>query len=142
MNDYGTYTVLRAGGRGDAVNGQRLGARQSLDATTQWSNTIALQAGTRYDIEMDYFESGGGASAKLSWSSPSVPKEVVPQSQLYSSAALWFINGPAGHPRLPPPGVTAVAHAHGARPWHLGSNPSAATVALIDVTVRKTSQRY
>src|SRR6185295_1003307 len=35
---------------------------------TEWSGAIALQGGVRYDLRMDYYENGGGATAKLSWS--------------------------------------------------------------------------
>jgi hypothetical protein len=45
---------------------------------TENSGTIALTAGTSYDIRMEYYEHGGGALAQLSWSSPSVPKQVIP----------------------------------------------------------------
>jgi hypothetical protein len=44
---------------------------------------IALTAGTLHDIRVEYYENTGGATAKLSWSSASTPKAVVPQAQLY-----------------------------------------------------------
>ena len=53
---------------------------------TEWSGTIALTAGTKYDIKMEYYENGGGASAQLSWSSSSQAKQIIPQSQLYPAA--------------------------------------------------------
>ena len=40
-------------------------------------------AGQKYDLKMEYVEFWGGAVAQLSWSSPSTPKQIVPQSQLY-----------------------------------------------------------
>ncbi len=49
--------------------------------------TIALQAGTLYDIRVDYFEGTGNAQIELSWSSASQPLEVVPSSSLYESPA-------------------------------------------------------
>jgi hypothetical protein len=49
---------------------------------TENSGTIALTAGTSYDIRMEYYEHGGGALAQLSWSSPSVPKQVIPRELL------------------------------------------------------------
>jgi uncharacterized repeat protein (TIGR03806 family) len=52
-------------------------------AATEWSGTITLTAGLRYDIQMDYYEHTGGASAQLSWSSPSTAKTIIPTSQLY-----------------------------------------------------------
>jgi len=52
-------------------------------AATEWSGTIALNANQIYSIKMDYFQNTGLASAQLSWSSPSTPKAIIPQSQLY-----------------------------------------------------------
>jgi len=51
---------------------------------TEWSGTISLTAGQRYDIRMVYYENGGGAVATLSWSSPSTPKDIIPTTRLYS----------------------------------------------------------
>jgi len=53
-------------------------------APTEWtSSPITLTAGTKYDIKMEYYELGGGATAQLYWSSPSTPKAIIPQAQLY-----------------------------------------------------------
>jgi len=52
-------------------------------APTEVSGNIALSAGVKYDIEMEYYENGGGAVAELRWSSVSQPKQIIPQSQLY-----------------------------------------------------------
>ncbi|HEV8292336.1 MAG TPA: carbohydrate-binding protein, partial [Tepidisphaeraceae bacterium] len=38
--------------------------------------------GQMYDLHLDYFERAGGASAQLSWSSPTTPKQIIPESQL------------------------------------------------------------
>ncbi len=48
------------------------------------SASIDLIAGRRYDIQFEFRENTGGASAKLEWDSPSLNREVVPTSQLYS----------------------------------------------------------
>jgi GH43 family beta-xylosidase len=49
------------------------------------TGTIALAAGQRYDIRLEYFESNGAASIAISWSSASQALENVPASQLYES---------------------------------------------------------
>ena len=51
---------------------------------TSHQGAINLIAGQRYDIELEYYENGGGAVAELAWSSASQTFEIVPQSQLYS----------------------------------------------------------
>ncbi|HEX2952893.1 MAG TPA: glycoside hydrolase family 9 protein [Bacillota bacterium] len=53
-------------------------------AAVEDSGTIALIAGQKYDIRMEYYENGGDASANLSWSCPSQAKQIIPQTQLYS----------------------------------------------------------
>jgi glucose/arabinose dehydrogenase len=54
-------------------------------SATTWTATITLTANTLYQIRMDYYENGGAASAKLEWSSPNQPREVIPQGRLYSA---------------------------------------------------------
>ncbi len=44
--------------------------------------TITLQAGQQYDIKMEYYEKSSNAAAKLYWSSPSVPKQIIPREAL------------------------------------------------------------
>jgi hypothetical protein len=55
---------------------------------TERSGTIALTAGQKYDLKMEYFENSGGAVAKLLWSSASTTKAVIPQNQLFPPAAI------------------------------------------------------
>ena len=54
-------------------------------APTNYEGSIALVAGERYDIRLEYYENRGGAVAQLSWFSDSQALEIVPQSQLYST---------------------------------------------------------
>ncbi len=65
------------------VNGQLVIDRWVDQSPTEWSATFPFVAGQRYDIKMEYYERGGGAVARLSWSSPSQTKQVIPQNQLY-----------------------------------------------------------
>lgn len=65
------------------VNGQKLIDNWVDQAPTEKSATINLTAGTRYPIVLEYFQNGGGSSLRLSWSSASTPKQVIPQIQLY-----------------------------------------------------------
>src|SRR5262249_8398107 len=46
------------------------------------SGSIALTAGTKYDIQIEYYNNTGAAAAQLWWSSPSVPKSLVPAARL------------------------------------------------------------
>lgn len=65
------------------VNGQLLIDKWVPQKETEWSGSINLVAGQRYDIKMDYFERFGQAVAELRWSSPTTPKQVIPTSRLF-----------------------------------------------------------
>ena len=87
---YNFYTTTGDGVR-LWVNGQLIVDKWVDQEPTEWSGAAALRAGTKYPITMEYYEGGGGAVAKLSWSSPSTAKSVIPQSQLYPTFAPTFL---------------------------------------------------
>lgn len=49
------------------------------------SATIALVAGQKYDVRLDYYEHFGAAQIKLEWASASQTREAIPAAQLYAS---------------------------------------------------------
>jgi hypothetical protein len=65
------------------VNGQKVIDNWTDHAPTVNSGQIALTAGQLHDVRMEYYENGGGAQAKLEWSSGSEPRWLVPQTRLY-----------------------------------------------------------
>ncbi|QKQ75896.1 PA14 domain-containing protein [Nostoc sp. TCL240-02] len=67
------------------VNGQQIINQFVNQSATEFSGSIALVAGQKYDIKLEYFENTVNAVSKLSWSSASQTKEIIPQSQLYST---------------------------------------------------------
>lgn len=69
------------------VNGQQLINHWDNHGPTEDKGTIWLTAGQKYDIKMEFYENGWGATAQLSWSSASQWKQIIPQSQLYSGGA-------------------------------------------------------
>lgn len=88
------------------VNGQLLIDKWIDQGPTEWSGQIALTAGQRYDIVMEFYEHGGGATAKLSWSSASQPKQIIPQARLYPPGGSsqvtvdWLVADQLGTPRI------------------------------------------
>jgi len=50
------------------------------------AGTVALDANTRVDIQLEYFNKHGGGSVQLWWSSASQPNTVVPTNRLYPEA--------------------------------------------------------
>ncbi len=65
------------------VDGQLIADDWRVKGSGEVTASIFLEKGRRYPIQLDYFEYGGGASVKLSWSGLSVPKAVIPQERLF-----------------------------------------------------------
>jgi glucose/arabinose dehydrogenase len=65
------------------VNGQRLVNNWTNHRITENSGAIALTAGQRYEIQIDFYENAGSATARLLWSSASTPKAVIPAARLF-----------------------------------------------------------
>jgi hypothetical protein len=62
------------------IDGQQLVDAWVDQGTTEHKGTIDLMAGNTYSVVMEYYENGGGAVAELRWSSPSTPKDLIPQA--------------------------------------------------------------
>jgi beta-glucanase (GH16 family) len=75
------------------VNNVLLIDKWVLQSPTEHSGTISLTRGTKYNIVLEYQETGGGATQILSWSSPCFTKQVIPQSQLYPCNSPKNANG-------------------------------------------------
>ncbi len=65
------------------INGQLLIDQFSNSSVVNATATIDLIAGRKYDIQMEFRENTGAASAKLEWSSNSLAREVIPTERLY-----------------------------------------------------------
>jgi hypothetical protein len=79
-----TYTFTTASDDGMTlwINGKQLINSWKNQYLTEKSATIQLEAGKAYDIEVDYYDGGSNAVAKLYWASPSISKQIVPSSVL------------------------------------------------------------
>jgi hypothetical protein len=75
------------------VNGQLLIDAFIDQAETERQGTIALQAGQKYDLRMEYYENGYDAVARLAWSSSSQAREIIPRSQLFAAPAGGILMG-------------------------------------------------
>ena len=97
----GTYTFYSTGDNACRVwvDNQLVIDKWTATPGATYTGTIALTAGQKYDIKVEYFENTGSASCKLEWASALQSREVIPQSQLYagsSSAAIRTTNRAAG----------------------------------------------
>jgi uncharacterized repeat protein (TIGR03806 family) len=68
---------------------------------SEQSGTFAMIGQQRYNLRMEYYENVGGARASLSWESPTMAKQIIPQTQLYPDETA-------------PPAVELLAPANGA----------------------------
>jgi hypothetical protein len=84
-SDTYTFYVNSDNGRRLWVNGQLIIDKWIPDYGVEYTGTIDLKAGVKYDIRLEYFEKDGGANCKLEWSSPTQAREVVATSQLYAN---------------------------------------------------------
>ena len=78
-----------------SANGVRLWVNDQL-IINEWTaaspkvstGTIALSAGQRYKLRMEYTTEAGIAEVQLAWSSPHQPLEVIPEHRLYQAAGV------------------------------------------------------
>ena len=80
---YTFYTVSDDGVR-LWVNGALVIDNWTDHGPTENTANVSLIAGQSYSIKMEFYENGGGALAKLHWSSPSTPRQPVPPGGIVS----------------------------------------------------------
>jgi PA14 domain/Carbohydrate binding module (family 6)/Secretion system C-terminal sorting domain len=83
---YTFYLTVNDMGRVWINNQLTVDAWNSTSSGKTIIGTIALTAGEKVPIKVDFAEKTGLANAKLEWSSASTPREVVPQYQLFPDA--------------------------------------------------------
>lgn len=109
------------------VNNQLIVDNWTDHAPTENAGTIDLIAGQLYDIRMEFFESGGGALAMLSWSAPGLSKEFIPPSQLFPAGAPRIATQPQSQTVSAGGNVTFTTLASGTGPityqWYRGATP-------------------
>ncbi|MEW5960939.1 MAG: PA14 domain-containing protein, partial [Chloroflexota bacterium] len=66
-----------------SVNGTEIINQSTGNSTQEFSGTISLTANQKVDIRIDYYDNTGNARMKLSWSSPSRSKQIIPTTRLY-----------------------------------------------------------
>ncbi|MCX6904346.1 MAG: PA14 domain-containing protein, partial [Verrucomicrobia bacterium] len=107
-----TFSTITDDGVRLWVNGQLLIDKWVDQAPAEWTGSIALTANQKYSIKMEYYQHAGGACAKLLWRSPSTPRAIIPQTDLFPQPPI-----PA-----PPGGLTATpGNAQVALSWSASS---------------------
>ncbi|MBC5839089.1 PA14 domain-containing protein [Flavobacterium muglaense] len=81
-----TFSTISDDGVRLWVNGVQIINNWTDHGPTTDTGTIALTAGVKYSIVLEYYENGGGALCQLIWNSTSQGNETIPQSQLFPSS--------------------------------------------------------
>jgi glucose/arabinose dehydrogenase len=66
------------------VNNQLIIDKWVNQSAKEWSGKIALTAGQKYSIKMEFYDNTYDAFATLSWSSSSRAKQIIPQNRLFT----------------------------------------------------------
>ena len=79
-----TFTTISDDGIRLWVNGSLIIDNWTGHAPTiNNSQSVALTAGQKYDIRMEYYEGPGGAAIRLSWMYPGQSQQVIPKNRMY-----------------------------------------------------------
>ena len=81
-----TFTTTSDDGVRLSVDGRSLVDNWTNHGPTDDSGTITLQAGQKYDVQMDFFEDGGGAVLRLAWAYPGQDRQIIPAGNLLYTA--------------------------------------------------------
>ncbi len=76
------------------VDGERIINNWTDHSPTEDSGTINLKGGRIYDIKLEYYGRGGGATIRLYWSGPGRSKVIIPKSRLYPPSHPYPLDDP------------------------------------------------
>ncbi len=97
-----TYTFYTTGDDGIRlwVNGQPVINGWFDQEAKEYTGSIALRAGQKYDIKLEYYDNTGDAVAKLAWSSARQVRQIIPKSQMFSLLSTPPIDPPPANPPI------------------------------------------
>jgi len=78
---------------------------QKQNGGSEWTNAVALQGGTRYNLKLEYLQYTNKAQAHLYWYSADQSRQIIPSSCLYSTN---IINGSSNAPAAVTSAMSAV----------------------------------
>ncbi|HTE12028.1 MAG TPA: PA14 domain-containing protein, partial [Chitinophagaceae bacterium] len=100
------------------------------DGSIQRSGSIALLAGQKYDIKIEFYEKAGSSVTKLYWSSPSTAKAIVPKSQLYPAGSVSLPIPACATNTAPANGATIAVSATASLSWNASANATSYDVFI------------
>lgn len=81
-----TFSIISDNGRRLWINNQLIIDKWIGDWDVEYTGTIDLEAGKKYDIKLEYYEEVGGSNIRFRWSSPSQIKQIIPQASFFSNS--------------------------------------------------------
>ncbi|MDX1961978.1 MAG: lamin tail domain-containing protein [Pirellulales bacterium] len=86
----GTYTfyTLSDDGVRLSIDNQSLVDNWTYHGDTENSGSIYLQAGQLYEVKLEFFQGGGGATMALSWAGPNVGKQLIASNRMFTVPAV------------------------------------------------------
>ncbi|MBA3938846.1 MAG: hypothetical protein H0X38_15470, partial [Planctomycetes bacterium] len=87
FTDTWTFTTLSDDGARLWIDGKLVVDAWRDQAPTESTGTIALEAGKRYDLKLEYYQGGASAAMKLMWQCARQDREIIPKAQLFTGAA-------------------------------------------------------
>jgi Glycosyl hydrolase family 10/PA14 domain/Calx-beta domain len=80
-----TFALNADGGVRLWINGRKAIDRWSDSSVTNATTTVEFVSGRKYDLQLEFIETGGAAGFDLTWSSPSLPSQSLPNTRLFPS---------------------------------------------------------
>jgi hypothetical protein len=102
--------------------------------TTDYIAPVDLTAGQVYPIRMEWYENGGGAVARLSWQSPTLAREIIPEGWLQQPLRAVVVAPANGEPHAVQDAVLQWFAGEGATDHDVYFGTDANTVAAADTT--------
>lgn len=122
-----TFSLTSQGGARLWVNGKLIIDHWTAHAKGEKSGSIALVAGQKYDIKMEYYDPGGSAVMQLRWSSASTAKAFVPNANLFATLPVY-----APIPGIPAPSPTGPFKVYTSKPVNFRPGSSTDKTLTVD----------
>jgi len=106
------------------INDQLLINKWQTQGATDWTNAIMLQAGTCYNLKLEYLQTGGAAQVHLNWFCADQSEQIIPSNCLYPTNNFGLVSSNA------PAVITSALNAYGFVGQPFSFNVTAANTPL------------
>jgi len=96
FNETYTLSVRSDDGSRIFLDGRLIVGNWFDQGATERGAAVTLDSSRDYDLVVEFYENGFGASVELFWQSPSQPKQIIPQSALFPTRTFTTVRTSAG----------------------------------------------